>query len=214
MRYLVVLFAKAPISGRVKTRLALEYGDAVALRLHQAFVLDVAACASSRFPIELHTDVETAAWPELTCPRRLQRPGDLGVRLYAALEEALARGWERVAILGTDAPDLPDWHVVQLFAADADVCFGPAEDGGFWGIACRRLAAGMFAGVPWSSPHTLSATVAACRASGLSVARSQWWSDVDVPADLLRLAASESLTPDGATAKLLRELHLRDPGTR
>jgi hypothetical protein len=211
---LIVLFGKAPISGRVKTRLAKEYGDAVALGLHQAFVVDAAARASSRWPIELHTDVDSDAWPTLTCPRRLQRPGDLGVRLHAALEEALARGWERVAILGTDAPDLPAAHIVRLFDRDADVCLGPAEDGGFWGVACRRVAAAMFEGVPWSSPRTLAATVAACRASGLSVALAQWWADVDEPADLVRLAASPSLEPHGATAKLLRELHLPDPGTR
>jgi len=208
----VVLFAKAPIIGRVKTRLAKEYGDAVALGLHLAFVLDGAARASSHWPIELHTDVETNAWPSLTCRRRLQCPGDLGARLRAALEEALARGWERVAILGTDAPDVPAAHIAQLFEPDADVCFGPAEDGGFWGVACRRVAAGMFEGVPWSTPRTLDASVAACRASGLSVAVTQWWSDVDEPPDLLRLAASSSLEAAGATAKLLSELHLPDSG--
>lgn len=214
MRNLVVLFAKAPIAGRVKTRLAKEYGDVVALGLHRAFVLDVAARASSRWPIELHTDLETDAWPTLTCPRRLQCPGNLGARLHAALEEALARGWERVAVLGTDAPDLPAPHIVQLFEPDADVCLGPAEDGGFWGVACRRVAAGMFEGVPWSSPHTLAASVAACRASGLSVAMAPRWADVDEPADLLRVAASSSLEPAGATAKLFRELHLPDSGSR
>jgi glycosyltransferase A (GT-A) superfamily protein (DUF2064 family) len=99
-----------------------------------------------------------------------------------------------------------------LFDADADVCLGPAEDGGFWGIACRRVAAGMFEGVPWSSPHTRAATVDACRASGLSVALAPWWADVDEPADLVRLAASASLESAGATTKLLPELHLPDSG--
>ena len=213
MRNLVVLFARAPISGRVKTRLAKEYGDAVALRLHQAFVLDVAARASSCFPIELHSDVETDAWPELRCSRRLQRPGDLGCRMLAALEDALAQGWERVAIVGTDAPDLPQMHIAHLFEPEADVCLGPAEDGGFWGIACRRVAAGMFEAVEWSSPRTLDATVAACGSSGLSVALAPLWADVDELADLLRLAASASLAPQGPTATLLQELHLRDAGT-
>jgi hypothetical protein len=161
----------------------------------------------------LHTDTETAAWPELTCTRRLQCPGDLGARLCAALEEGLARGWERVAILGTDAPDLPVAHIADLLELDADVGLGPAEDGGFWGVACRRVAAGMFAGVPWSSPRTLAATAAACRASGLSVALAPWWADVDEPADLLRLAASPTLDAGGPTFKLLRELPWPDSGT-
>lgn len=213
MRNLVVLFSRAPLLGLVKTRLAKHLGAEAARRLHQAFVLDVAARASSCFPIELHTDIETDAWPEITCPRRLQRPGDLGVRMLAALEEALARGWERVAILGADAPDLPASHILHLFDSDADVCLGPAEDGGFWGVACRRAAAGMFAAVPWSSPRTLDATVAACGNSGLSVALAPLWADVDEPADLARLASSPTLAPLGATAKLLQELHLRDSGS-
>jgi len=211
---LVILFGRAPIAGRVKTRLATEYGDAVALRLHQVFVLDVAARASSRFPIELHTDVATDAWPELACPRRLQCQGDLGERLFAALCDALSRGWKRVAVLGTDAPDLPETHIAGLFTPDADVCLGPAEDGGFWGIACRRLAAGMFEGVPWSSPQALAATEAACKNRSLTVTRAAWWADVDVPADLTRLAASGALAPRGPTARVLRELHLLSPENR
>jgi len=209
LRNLIILFARAPLRGLVKTRLAKHFGADVALRLHQAFVLDVAARAAACLPIELHTDVATDAWPELRCPRRLQRPGELGVRMHAALEEALARGWERVAIVGTDAPDLPASHIVSLFDQDADVCLGPAEDGGFWGVACRRVSAGMFEAVEWSSPRTLEATVAACGRSALSVVLAPSWADVDEPADLLRLAARPSLALHGATAKLLRELNLQ-----
>jgi rSAM/selenodomain-associated transferase 1 len=205
---LVILFARAPVAGQVKTRLAAGVGAAVAARLHTAFVRDIAAKASARFPVELHLDEQTSAWPELACPRRLQPPGDLGLRMRQAMEEALARGFERVAILGTDAPDLPEAHIQELFESESDVRLGPAEDGGFWGIACTRIVGTMFDGVPWSSSRTLKATEAACHRCGLSVSLASVWADVDEPADLQRLVASASLDPAGPTARELRELEL------
>jgi len=125
-----------------------------------------------------------------------------------ALRDALARGFERVAILGTDAPDLPAACIGELFEGDSDVRLGPAEDGGFWGIACTRIVDTMFDGVPWSTARTLEATEKACRRSGLTVSRASVWTDVDEPADLRRLAASATLDPEGPTASLLREFGL------
>ena len=111
----MILFARAPVPGQAKTRLAAGVGADVAARLHEAFVRDVAARASARFPVELHLDEPTSAWPELAFPRRVQQPGDLGGRMRQALAGALVRGFERVAILGTDAPDLPEAHIAGLF---------------------------------------------------------------------------------------------------
>jgi rSAM/selenodomain-associated transferase 1 len=208
LRNLVILFARAPVAGRVKTRLATGVGAETAARLHRAFVRDVAARAAVQYPIELHLDEMTPAWPELDCPRRLQVSGDLGVRMRIALGDALAQGFERVAVLGTDAPDLPAAHLDDLFTGDSDVRLGPAEDGGFWGICCRRIVDTMFNGVPWSSARTLERTQAACLAAGLCVSLGRRWADVDEPADLKRLAASLSLDPAGPTASELRKLRL------
>jgi len=204
----VILFARAPVPGRVKTRLAAGVGTVVAARLHEAFVRDTMARVSQHFATELHTDAATSDWPDLSCTRRLQHAGDLGARMRQALSDALARGVERVAVLGTDAPDLPETHIRQLFQGTSDVRLGPAEDGGFWGIACTRIVDTMFDGVPWSSARTLDATEAACRHSGLSVSLASVWGDVDEPADLRRLAESATLDPAGPTAGELRRLHL------
>lgn len=204
----MILFARAPVAGQVKTRLAAGVGADTAARLHEAFVRDVARRAAARHPIELHLDEMSLAWPELNCPRRLQAIGNLGDRMRMALGEALARGHEQVMILGTDTPDLPEALIEELFRGDSDVRLGPAADGGFWGISCRRIAAGMFDDVPWSSTRTLERTVAACRRSELSVSFASSWADVDDPVDLLRLASSATLDPAGPTASELRKLNL------
>lgn len=204
----MILFARAPVAGQVKTRLAVGVGAEAAVRLHLAFVRDIAARAAARYPIELHLDENTFAWTELGCPRRLQSHGDLGVRMRMAVGNALARGFERVAILGTDAPDLPESYIDELFDGDTDVRLGPARDGGFWAICCRRIVDTMFDGVPWSSARTLERTQAACRSGGLSVSVVSLWADVDEPVDLQRLAASATLDLAGPTANELRKLNL------
>lgn len=186
----IILFAKAPVPGRVKTRLSPAIDLASAAELHRAFVLDMVESLlplSETAELELSTDISTPAWPEVPVRRSLQAGGDLGARLYSAVSRALGLGRPRAVVLGSDSPTLPPAAVVELLAADADVALGPTEDGGYYGIACRRVHPEMFAGVRWSTPHTLADTALAVRRCGLSVAFGAPWFDVDEPSDLERL---------------------------
>lgn len=198
------MFAKAPAPGRVKTRLTPPLSPEQAARLHTAFVGDLldrlAGCDAD---VTLATDIPTDAWSGFAVARTLQKSGDLGDRMYESLHSALAQGYRRAAVVGSDAPTLPLEHVEALFAGQADVTLGPAEDGGYWGIAVRRVAPGMFARVRWSGPEAFADTEAAARAAGLSVARGPVWFDVDSPEDLERLRAGE-LPP--RTARVLAGL--------
>ncbi|MEX2261207.1 MAG: TIGR04282 family arsenosugar biosynthesis glycosyltransferase [Bryobacteraceae bacterium] len=190
-----MLFAKAPHPGRVKTRLCGADAEAAA-DFHVAFVSDMLEMLlglQEEIGIELHTDEPTAAWSGFDVSRALQVEGDLGVRMFAALDRALAAGHPQAAILGSDAPTLPANHVHSLLASPADVALGPSEDGGYYGIACRRVHARMFDRVEWSSPRACEQTAAAARACGLTVALGPEWFDVDEPADLERLRQSPLL---------------------
>lgn len=189
MRPVIIVFAKAPARGCVKTRLAARLGEERAARLHEAFVADTIEKARGLADVELHTDVATGAWMEFPVVRRLQCPGDLGARMLAALDTALGEGRPQAMILGSDAPSLPAGHLEALLASGADVALGPAEDGGYYAIACRVVKKNMFAGVNWSSAKTMRETIAAVRACGLSVAIGPSSFDVDTPADLARLMA-------------------------
>ncbi len=192
MRPSIILFAKAPVPGRVKTRLhGLSAGAAA--RLHAAFVrdmLEMLRAFEARADLELYSDVPTDEWSDLKVSRFLQAGGDLGARLLAALETGLAAGRPQVTILGSDAPALPPSHVERLLASAADVALGPAEDGGFYAIACRRTDPQMFAGVGWSGPRVLEQTIRAAAACGLRVELGEAWYDVDTMDDLERLARS------------------------
>jgi len=198
MRTAIILFAKAPLAGHVKTRLQAWLGIDATLALHEAFVLDTLDKLLSLgdfADIELHTDIKTDVW---RCPRvtvREQSAGDLGLKMLHALSAGLTERRETVCIVGSDAPTLPADHLHTLLTSPADVALGPCEDGGYYAIACRRTHPEMFRGVEWSSAVTLAQTEQSARRCGLSVERGPSWYDIDVPDDLLRLSRDKNLPP-------------------
>jgi uncharacterized protein len=194
----MILFAKAPIPGRVKTRLAAAIGAEPAAELYRAFVADtISKLIEFRdvADIELHTDTATDAWSTAGVARVLQVAGGLELKLLHALAGALQVGRPQAMILGSDSPTLPRGHIQRLLDSAADVALGPCEDGGYYAIACRRVHPQMFAGVEWSTPDVLEQTENAVRATGLSVERGDLWYDVDGPEDLARLMKEPALPP-------------------
>ena len=97
--------------------------------------------------LELSLDVSCAAWAEFSIRRTVQCDGDLGLRLYSALNRGLAAGHSKVVVLGSDSPTLPVDHIRWLLRCDADVALGPTLDGGYYGIACQKINPTMFDGV-------------------------------------------------------------------
>src|SRR5262245_57052760 len=196
MRPAIILFAKAPVPGNVKTRLAERLGAEATLALHRAFVLDMLdklLTLRDFADIELHTDRNTDAWRSRSVTICRQTAGDLGLKMLHALSAALAMGREMACIVGSDAPALPAAHLRALCASSADVALGPCEDGGYYAIACRRTHPRMFEGVEWSSPAALAQTEHAASRCGLTVARGPIWYDIDRPEDLLRLQRDGNL---------------------
>ena len=209
MRDVVILFAKSPVAGRVKNRLAAEIGDEAAVQLHSAFVEDMARALMPHFDLELHTDIPSDAWPGLKVPRRLQISGDLGERILFALDHELGRHGTMATVIGTDAPTLPVAHVealVLMVRDGADVALGPSADGGYWGIAARTIRARMFADVQWSGPESLRQTMASCARSGLSVCVGPQWYDIDTIGDLRRLRDDPCIFERPLTRHLVESL--------
>ena len=141
---------------------------------------------------------------------RPQPEGDLGVRLTAAFSEGLAR-YERVVVIGSDAPTLPPRYLVQAFDALADcrLVLGPTSDGGYYAIGASDGTQPRFEGVRWSTRHTFADTQAAN--AGVPWVETAPWYDVDHPRDLVLLGSHLALDPGAApcTAKRLAELRQR-----
>ena len=195
-RPLVILFAKAPVPGQVKTRLQPRLSTVDAAALQMAFVndmLEMLRVDLAMADIELHTDVSTEAWAGHGVWQKLQAAGDLGARLLFALASALACGRRRAMVVGSDAPTLPASYLRDLLSLTADVALGPTSDGGYYAIASSKVHPRMFDGVAWSGPEALKTTQQAVRACGMTVETGPEWFDVDEPADLDRLLSTADL---------------------
>ena len=195
----IVVFARAPEQGRVKTRLAADIGPKRALEVYRALGARTiaAACAVPDARVEIHFTPATGRglvsdWLGEPVVERVelhvQEEGSLGDRMSAAMGGALARGAPAVAVIGTDCPGLDTGVIERAFAAlhAANVALGPADDGGYDLIAARAHHPQLFTGIPWSSCETLQRTLAAARAAGLRVALLDTLMDVDTVEDWRR----------------------------
>ena len=193
----LIVFARAPRPGAVKTRLQASISAAAAAELHSAMVTDLVIRLKQLCPavdVELHTSEATDAFSSLDVPKRVQKAGDLGQRLRAAIVEGLDE--ERrpaVLVMGSDSPTVPLDNIHDLLATSTDVAIGPASDGGYYAILCRRAHAEMFSGVTWSGPATAAETANSMQRCGFTVGLGPEWYDVDTPADLRRLAGDPNL---------------------
>ncbi len=197
----LVLFTKAPLAGRVKTRLMPLLSGNEAAEFHLACVCDTWEKLLQVGEASLYC-YSDRAWEEFEPPAApaqlaLQVGSDLGARMYQCFADLRERGHSRSLIVGSDSPTLPLSYVEQGLEAleHSDVVVGPSEDGGYYAIGCREPHPAMFAGVPWSSADTLQRTEESLAALGLRVHHLPPWYDVDTASDLRRLAAEDSLPP-------------------
>ena len=197
MRCAVLLLAKQPTPGLVKTRLAAAVGGAAAARLAEAFLRDTlaqlaAVRAASR---TIFVDpADAAEWfAQLDPAARVvaQAAGDLGERIAAAFEHAFQAGAERVIALGMDAPHVPAERYEEALAllATHDVVLGPARDGGYYLIGLSRPTPELFRDIDWSTPCVAAQTRIVAARLGLSLGEVRSDFDVDDAADLERLRA-------------------------
>jgi glycosyltransferase A (GT-A) superfamily protein (DUF2064 family) len=184
----VVMLAKEPVPGRVKTRLQARFTPQQAARLATAALADTAA-AIRELPVRpvLAYDGRPGTWqPRGFHPVR-QVPGDLSHRIEAALHAGLYD--LPVLLVGMDTPQLrPALREVSWDGADA--LLGLTEDGGYWAIGLRGFVPGCVAGVPMSTDHTGEAQLERLRSLGLRVRLLPRLRDVDTPADAAAVAAA------------------------
>lgn len=103
-----------------------------------------------------------------------------------AVREAFEMGWERVAVIGADCPELTVGYVREAFDAlgEDDAAIGPAADGGYTLLALKEARPELFAGMDWGSERVFAQTCSAAAAAGLRLAVLSELRDVDRPEDL------------------------------
>lgn len=213
---LLIVFAKAPVPGRVKTRLVPPLTAEQAAAVYEAALRDVIAGATAvtRDTLVLYDDAPASAaffsdaFPDV--PRQPQAGGDLGERLTRAFQDAFDAGADSATIIGSDSPTLPRAVLEDgLRAADAhDVVLGPAFDGGYYLVGLQRAAwpaaRRMFRDVAWSTGEVLRQTLTRLAPTRLDVHLLSSWYDIDRIHEL-RVAAVDA-APDSALRGVLDTL--------
>jgi rSAM/selenodomain-associated transferase 1 len=203
-RRALVIMAKAPLPGHSKTRLAAVLSADGVARLSDCMLRDTLDLARSLDGVHVaimcpseDVDALAAALPGTDVV------GQDGAGLAAALTSVFRRfidaGFSRVIAIDADSPHLPGWIVQGAFETldGADLVVGPTEDGGYYLVGASALHPGLF-GASLGTSTAFATLCESARSRGLSVAAARVWYDVDVPADLLRLA--DDLLSDPSSA--------------
>lgn len=190
----LVVFVRAPQVGAVKRRLARDIGAFAAWQFYSrnsATLMRRVVDSRWRLWLAVTPDrfATRARFWEANYARFGQGPGDLGRRMAVAVRTVPPGP---VVIVGSDIPEVRREHIADAFAklSTADFVFGPAVDGGFWLIGCKRRVAHedlrrtLFRGIRWSTRHALEDTLANV-APNRSVALLDTLHDIDTEKDFL-----------------------------
>jgi len=217
-RSALLVLARYPEPGRVKTRLAAGVGEQRAFEVYERLLRRTATAATAVVAADRSLTVTVHVTPAYRidamrtylpdprvgfCP---QPDGDLGERLEAAFALAFAGGADRAVAIGTDCPDL-DEHVLceALHRLDGtDAVLGPSTDGGYYLVGLSRPRPELFRDVPWSTDAVLRVTLERLHAQGAHVALLPRLSDLDTADDLAALAPSRPWVLDDQLRPLSR----------
>jgi rSAM/selenodomain-associated transferase 1 len=201
----LIVFAKAPVAGKVKTRLIPALGAAGAAKLARAMLANALAAAqdaahtlgeSARIELCASPEPAHADWSEVVlpnaCRQTAQIEGDLGARMAYSFDQAMAQG-DDVLLFGTDGPELDGQRL--LIAAHSlrnhDAVLQPVTDGGYLLLGLRAIARehvnALFEPMPWSTDQVAAITLRRLQALGLSVSVLPPIHDIDEPTDLVHL---------------------------
>jgi rSAM/selenodomain-associated transferase 1 len=210
----LLIFAKAPVPGRVKTRLLPAVTTAGAAEIQKACITDtlrmagkVRGCDLFLFgaggPAYFRALVQRGPsgqtrwhgakfWP--------QRGRDLGERLENAFRKVFRRGYRHVVVIGTDTPWMGAARIGEAFQAlvKEDVVLGPCRDGGYYLLGLRRFLPEFFRGIPWGTSRACRATLRAARRCGAKGKILRMDFDLDRPGDLRRAKRLLTARPERA----------------
>ncbi len=197
IRKALVVFARTPVAGKVKTRLAATVGSARALSVYRQ-LMHITRNAVANLNCEkflFYTDgvPETGSWPGFTLVE--QAGSDLGERMFDAFDKLVRYGIDNTVIIGTDCPGIDKSIIEMAFdhLSEADLVIGPATDGGYYLIAAKKLHKDLFENIPWSSASVFQETLRRAQKLSLRYVLLPLLPDIDEEKDLVYLHTQEEL---------------------
>jgi len=194
----LIIFAKAPVVGNVKSRIASVVGAEAACEIYTTILRRTFSQLSEFSEVQVRVTPDAsagqlAAFTKTDWRIKPQGDGNLGDRLHRAFARAFEAGSELVLIIGSDCPDVTadDINVAWRKLEECDLVVGPASDGGYWLIGLRRPCPELFEGIEWSSEKVLRQTIERAEAARLRIKLLRELSDIDTIEDWNRYQARE-----------------------
>ena len=195
-KLLLVVMAKAPVPGQVKTRLTPPFTPREAVDLYQCFLQDRIEEMGRLTEIDLAVAYTPDDARDTFVPISgngfllfAQKGAGLGQRLNNIFVDKYKQGYGAVSIIDSDTPDLPCTIIEQSFQAlmsdGADAVFGPCDDGGYYLVGMRRPHPQLFENIPWSTGAVLEMTLARAVKLGIKTKLLPVWNDLDTFEDLV-----------------------------
>jgi rSAM/selenodomain-associated transferase 1 len=183
----IVIFAKSPVPGRVKTRLIPALGAEGAAELAREMLeATIEEALETGLAVELCGEPDAAEWNEAPPGLTLtgQGEGDLGERLARAAARVLEE--DSILLIGADCPEIDRGRLSRAAEAleEQDAVLHPAHDGGYALLGLRQFDRSIFEGIDWSTEMVAAQTIARIEALGWSFHLGETLRDVDEPEDL------------------------------
>lgn len=196
-KHRIIVFARCPDPGYCKTRLIPALGVQGAVELYEQLLRQtlkqVTPAIAELADVEVHFSGKEVIRLKAICTEtsakicyQPQSEGDLGQRLITAFDLAFQAGCGKVAIIGTDCPELDRSIIDMAFQLldQKDVVLGPAVDGGYYLIALRQRAPELFHGIAWGQETVLETTLLKAESMGLQIGLLRALTDIDRLEDL------------------------------
>lgn len=218
MKRSLILFAKEPQRGKVKTRLKGYLSSSGHLNLYKAFLKDevelIKKIKSEDRILAFDSFGGNPAYLKKIADGFLfhrQKGANLGEKMHDAFSFAFKNGASKMIIIGSDSPNLPGSHIKEAFdkLEKNDLVLGPAYDGGFYLIGLKKPCLEIFRGVKWSTNTVFEHTLRNASTLGKKTAILDKWYDIDEPADLMRLYNDLRKNKSKSVAQCTRNLLVR-----
>lgn len=206
-KHAIVIAAKPPVPGKVKTRLSPPLSLDQSAQLYECFLVDTINTVAAIKKIDRFvafypevsakdlsfanvTSVSGSSQNDLLTDFTLiiQKGIDLGERLISVFEQLFSSGYDSVTIIGSDSPNLPAAFIKRslnnLKKSNIDVTLGPCKDGGYYLIGLKALYGDIFKAISWSTSSVFDETIKKIKNLGLGVSVLPEWYDIDNNKDL------------------------------
>lgn len=198
---LLVVFAREPVPGCVKTRLAKDVGTEVAAALYDLILRHIVkSVISPQYDIVLCKTPESGrAFFEGLVPGavvRNQPEGDIGEKMSGVFKTEFACGYRRICLIGTDCPGISSSGILRAFEilGKSELVLGPSSDGGYYLIGLSVFYPELFEGIAWSTDKVLSRTLGIADSLDIGFGSLEVMTDIDEIAGLEKYVSENSGT--------------------